>query len=353
MPAAKQRFLDLLATGRVANLPSVLSNTFLGAILAWWLSDAFDLDQHLPYSPSLLAPLLTAVCFYLGGCFLNDWHDAGWDRRHRPERAIPSGRTARMTVGAIAFSLLGAGLALGFLAGWATGVLGLCILLTIAIYTIVHKRSAWAVLVMGLCRALLYPLGFLAQPEPVNLPASYPPFHFSLFEAETKIVLLVVLGVGLLSYVAGLSLIARHEATGAALRGNTRLLAFCLICLPLLTHTCIWASGQPLTIFAGILPFACLLLLPLLRPTSTTTRRVSLLLSSSTTRRVDLLLASIPLIDFIAIPALAQAISLSAHLSTHTIHPAHHPLASIHLLCAIPLAAYILARLLQRVAPAT
>ena len=338
MTTARQRLVDLLATGRVANLPSVLSNTFLGAVLAWWLSDAFDLDKNLPYSPSLLQPLLTAACFYLGGCFLNDWHDAGWDRQHRPERAIPSGRSARMTIGAVAASLLGAGLALSFLSGWPSGVVGLCILTTIIVYTIIHKRSAWGVLAMGLCRALLYPLGCLSQPTPTEVPGSYVFVHLTLFETESKIVILGILGAGLLSYIAGLSLIARHEAGGSSVRGNTRLLAFCLLCLPLLTHTCIWAHSQAFMTLLGILPFTILLLLPLFRS------------AGSSTRRVGLLLASISLIDFICIPALAQSISMSTHLGAH---PADHPLTSIHLLCAVPLVAYVLSRLLQRLAPAS
>ena len=340
MPTARQRLVDLLAMGRIANVPSVLSNTFLGAGLAWSLSNAFNHHKYLPYTPNLAGPLLAALCFYLGGCFLNDWHDVAWDREHRPERAIPSGRSSRMSIGILAFALLGAGLALSFLQGWPVGVVGLGILSSIIIYTFIHKRSAWGVVPMGLCRALLYPLGLLAQPAPIKIPqgGSFW-FHLSLFETETKIVVLVLLGAGLLSYIAGLSLFARHESRGT-LRGNTRLLAFCLLCLPLLTHSCMWVPEHPVMALLGIAPFLLLLLVPLFRA------------RSSVTRRIGLLLASIPLVDFIFMPALAQSISMDASWSWGGAVGAH-PLASPALLCAIPFAAYILSRLLQRVAPAS
>ena len=337
MPAIRQRLVDLLAMGRVANVPSVLCNTFLGAVLAWWLSDAFDPFRHLPYAPNLVGPLLAALCFYLGGCFLNDWHDVAWDREHRPERAIPAGRSTPLGVGILAFSLLGAGLALSFLQGLAVGIVGLGILTAIAIYTLIHKRSAWGVLPMGLCRALLYPLGFLAQPDPVAYGHRWPSIGLPSLETETKIAVLTLLGLGLLSYIAGLSLFARHESKGT-LRGNTRLLAFCLLALPLLTHSCIWVPRYPLMVLLGMAPFASLLLLPLLRS------------AASTEKRIGLLLASIPLVDFICLPALAESLSIDSNWIDSA---GSHLLTSPFLLCAVPLVAYLLARLLQRLAPAS
>ena len=46
MPATiRQRLIDLLAIGRVANLPTVWSNVIVGFLLAWSTADVFFLAQ--------------------------------------------------------------------------------------------------------------------------------------------------------------------------------------------------------------------------------------------------------------------------------------------------------------------
>lgn len=96
---------------------------------------------------------------YVGGMFLNDAWDAGWDREHRPERPVPSGRISRGTVWLGAVLLLAAGLgALGVVEGRLMG-LGAGLLGLIFVYTACHKRTAWAVVPMGGCRMLAYWIG--------------------------------------------------------------------------------------------------------------------------------------------------------------------------------------------------
>ncbi|MDP6208922.1 MAG: hypothetical protein QGG01_11470, partial [Roseibacillus sp.] len=92
-----QRFLDLLAIGRVANLPTVWSNTLVGFLLAWTIDDLeIPFEAGLQRLPLLLIGVTSA---YLFGTFLNDWKDADFDGEHRPERAIPSGRWSRPAIG--------------------------------------------------------------------------------------------------------------------------------------------------------------------------------------------------------------------------------------------------------------
>src|ERR1700722_7791443 len=70
----------LLILGRVSNLPTVWSNCLAG----WWLAGGGS-------RPALLCVSISASFLYLGGMFLNDAFDAGFDRNHRPTRPIPSG----------------------------------------------------------------------------------------------------------------------------------------------------------------------------------------------------------------------------------------------------------------------
>jgi len=180
----------LLSTARVANIPSVVGNVWLGVVLGI-LSNDVVVVLKIPWnSASRLA--LAGVALYVAGNFLNDWMDRGWDAEHRSERALPRGLfPAGLYAGlAVALGLLGVGLAAtvdtrcAIIAGMI--VAGICI------YTVWHKRSAWAVIPMGLCRALLPVMGFTAfHPDPHGIwPAA----------------------VGLFCYIMGLSLSARHES---------------------------------------------------------------------------------------------------------------------------------------------
>ena len=89
----------LLVLGRVSNLPTVWSNCLAG----WLLSGGGTWSRF-----GLL--LFAATCLYIGGMYLNDAFDAEFDRRHRPERPIPSGAVRAETVWLLGFVWLGAGL---------------------------------------------------------------------------------------------------------------------------------------------------------------------------------------------------------------------------------------------------
>ena len=98
-----------LATARIANVPSVISNVWLGVALGafhWgWQSDRVLLTQG-----ALLA--LAGAFLYIGGNFLNDWHDREWDERHRPERALPQGIFSPLSYLLRAVRFLGLGIIL-------------------------------------------------------------------------------------------------------------------------------------------------------------------------------------------------------------------------------------------------
>jgi hypothetical protein len=143
----------LAATLRLPNLPSVWSNTLSGAILALLIIDAQDLSK-LPLA------LLIPTSLYFAGNLLNDWADRAWDARNRPERALPVGlfKPGQYLIAAILLIVVGLGTAIT--AGIPSLVTSACLTACILIYTWSHKKTAWSVIPMAACRALLPVLGY-------------------------------------------------------------------------------------------------------------------------------------------------------------------------------------------------
>jgi 4-hydroxybenzoate polyprenyltransferase len=142
----------LLGLARIPNIPTVWTN----CIAAWFLAGG-------SWQPQLLILLcLGASLIYAGGCTLNDAWDSEWDRQFRPERPIPSGRISLRAVWVVGFAELAAGLAvlMAFPAAALWSALLLC--LWVLFYDQWHKRSAWAVLLMALCRFQLAATAALA-----------------------------------------------------------------------------------------------------------------------------------------------------------------------------------------------
>lgn len=134
-----------------------------------------------------------ATLLYSGGMFLNDAFDAAFDRQYRPERPIPSGLVSRRAVGTWGAAMLGLGWLAGLALGPAAGAYGFGLLAAIVIYDAAHKRTPWAPLLMCACRFLLYLMAASAALGPAGAPV--------LWRA-----------LALAAYVAGLSCIARGES---------------------------------------------------------------------------------------------------------------------------------------------
>lgn len=358
MPATlRQRILDLLAIGRVANLPTVWSNVAVGVFAAYCIP-ARHWDNWLPEQAFAWIVLLGlgASFAYLSGTFLNDWKDLEFDRQHRPERAIPSGRLSRNTVLVIAaaFGLAAAGIFALFPP--QTFVIGVLLLGAVVVYTWSHKATPLAIIPMGLCRALLYLLGFFAFSDgaPVRTTASEFFRRLSgsmgLVDSASAGFTLLGMAAGLLSYVAGLSLAARYESRAGTIRLPKTFIWF-LVFLPLLTHTWWWflrlppilygwrsispslLSGWELAIpsIAGVVPFLLW------------TVRASFVLKRSIPSFVSRALAGICLVDLIAVTGFAFQIQ-TPWPGVNT-----YPL----LLGLLPIALFVFSLALQRLAPAT
>ncbi|MFN0128348.1 MAG: UbiA family prenyltransferase [Verrucomicrobiales bacterium] len=174
----------LWSLARASNFPTVWSNVLAGWLLSWQ-----------PWHGGVGWALAGGTLVYAGGCTLNDAFDARWDREHRPERPIPSGVISEHAVWAagILELLLGLGLLLwAGCGGPVVAALGFSVLW----YDWWHKRSAWAVVPMGLCRV------FLGWAAASMTGWWWPPGA-----------LIAVWLSGLFCYIVGLSLVARREAT--------------------------------------------------------------------------------------------------------------------------------------------
>lgn len=326
------RFIALLASLRIANAPSVVSNVWLGCMLGYFYWGGFGYGEG--GMPKLI---LSGLCLLFAGNLANDWFDRKWDADHRPERALPSGVFHPYTylIGFIALAILGV-----TLAGWVAqpaAYVAVGILAMIAIYTWLHKHTRWAVIPMGLCRAGLYLMGFIvgwleAIGYQDEILATSPPSTRMNFDNSIAWLFIVTHALGMLIYIAGLSLAARYESVDEPPHGMV-LLSRAMLCLPLAAMSAWWMAWYPVPTVLGMLPFAAWLILSLTR------------FRSPVPVFVSALLAGIPLIDLIA--ALPLAISLIA--PDLTLFDSPRLLATV----LVPVGAFLLGRLLQRVAPAT
>ena len=142
-----------------------------------------------------MLPFLFAgvTLLYLGGMFLNDAFDVEFDRQHREERPIPSGRISLAPVWRAGFALLAGGAGLLFWCGPITGGLGLGLALSIILYDAIHKVIAFSPVLMGICRCFVYLIAASMATLGVTGWAIW-------------------CGLALGVYVAGLSFIARRES---------------------------------------------------------------------------------------------------------------------------------------------
>ena len=132
---------------RLPNVPTVWSNVFT----AWVLSGgAFASAKDHAYFALVLAG---GTFLYVSGTLFNDVADVEFDRVHRPERPIPSGRVLRAQVASTAAVLMVCGTAAFLLLG---NYFAIYLPLLILVYTYIHKAIPPAGLFfMASCRLLL------------------------------------------------------------------------------------------------------------------------------------------------------------------------------------------------------
>jgi heme O synthase-like polyprenyltransferase len=294
------RFRALAASARLANVPSVVSNICVGAVIA--LMSGVD---GSPFALQLALVIPAGICLYLAGNFLNDWSDREWDAANRPERALPRGlfKPGIYLAGAVFLSL--SGMALAALANLKSLPVAVAIMVFVLIYTAIHKRSAWSVIPMSLCRALLPALGFLGCAGNVTM---------------SGLAWSIATGLALFCYISGLSLSSRN-ATHASWTSGI-----------LLALAGITAAGSALEVSAHLTSLIVVVVV-----FATWMLLCSRLFMNTVSSRVSGLLAGIPFVDWIFILPVGMAMEETAG----------------HGLIWVPPLAFLAGLALQRLAPAT
>jgi hypothetical protein len=238
-----------------------------------------------------------ATLLYVGGMFLNDAFDADFDRQFRSERPIPSGQITERDVwwyGGLSVFL---GWVLLFLVGNTVALLALVLVAAIILYDAVHKQTEAAPFIMAACRFLLYLVAGAAAFGDLSQPVVW---H----------------GFALAAYIVGLSFLARGES-GA---GKVSFAPLLLVLAPLLANIWIephrnalsWLASAGL---AGWLTWCVL--------------RLKSRMRADVGRIVAGLLAGIVLVDCAAVPMLSFGVAI------------------------VFVGLFLLARLMQRIVPAT
>lgn len=218
-----------LELARISNLPTAWTN-----VTAAWLLAGGELTD------SRLGMLWVAAgLFYCGGMILNDAADVSFDREHRPERPIPSGKVSSRTAWIVGLGMLAGGWALavfgvGACAGIAAGLAAL-----ILAYDLYHKPWAGAVVVMGACRWFLYLV--VGSAALGVCPA--------LWQGDV-----MIRGLALGAYIVGLTMVARQESGGGKASGMAQAGARALLYAPALLTAWEFMQGgrwEPLV----VLPF--------------------------------------------------------------------------------------------------
>ena len=311
-----------LDTSRVANLPSVISNVWLGVAIGTIYEQGFPSSGNIVLWSVFLRLSVAGAMLYIAGNFLNDWADQEWDKEHRSERALPRGLFSSNSYAWVSALLTLSGIAMAWTVSRTSACAASVIVVCIGLYTYGHKRCLWAVIPMGLCRALLPLLGIFAF---TNLLSSKCIHHGLL-------VLSICASLGIFCYIVGLTLAARYESTSEPPIWISLVARGLLLVTPILLA---WGNkglfiDQKL-IIAGTLPYLLWTSLCLRfrrRPVK---------------RFISGLLAGIPFVDWAIL--LPLALALSATSSGWGPFP---------ILCTtIPPLAFLASLLLQRFTPAT
>ncbi len=178
--------------------------------------------------PPLLWLLVGGSLLYTAGMILNDAMDVKFDREHRKERPIPSGRVSVSMAWTVGIAMMVAGAAMCFFGGGACGWLVLALVGAIVAYDAFHKPWAGSVFIMGSCRVLLYLVAGSAVTGGLDVHED---------------ALLIIRSIALGGYVIGLSLVARNETKPLPDRSVARWFGRLTLGLPLIAGIALWMIG--------------------------------------------------------------------------------------------------------------
>jgi len=151
---------------RVSNAPTIISNVLVGIALA---IQSHNIEySHLKNPPPLdfIKPALIVsiilLCIYFGGMILNDAFDVSLDKERRPERPIPQGIITAKTAWSTGLCLLAVSILFSLRINVETIVSTCMLSACVLLYTFLHHRMISSIVLMGVCRALVYVTAFTA-----------------------------------------------------------------------------------------------------------------------------------------------------------------------------------------------
>lgn len=195
----------LMAWAQLVRLPNVF--TVLADVSA-----AFLLVSQGP-SPvaRFILIVLSGVSLYWAGMVLNDVFDVDRDRQERPTRPIPAGLIRLDQARAAGWGLLFLGVILAACSGfipagngsttWIPVAVAMCLAAMVVAYDGPLKPTYLAPVAMGSCRFLSFLLGAAPAVSAVDAGGWFP-----------RHVIAIAFGFGV--YIAGITTMARREATG-------------------------------------------------------------------------------------------------------------------------------------------
>ncbi len=189
--SSSRPLLAWLQLFRLPNVFTAVADVLMGYIFTHSVQSSFGPEWFL--SIKLWALIASTCCLYTAGMVLNDVFDYDIDKAERPERPLPSGRINRRLASTVGYGLLGAGIAVAFVAGLQSALVALLLAVAVFVYDGVTKQTPVAPVVMGSCRMLNVLLGMSCA--------------VTLLQTDQ---LLIAGGLG--TYVAGITWFARCEA---------------------------------------------------------------------------------------------------------------------------------------------
>jgi 4-hydroxybenzoate polyprenyltransferase len=285
-----------LHLARISNLPTVWTNI----TAAWLLAGGAFADHRFAWL------ILAGSLLYTGGMILNDAADVKFDTLHRKERPIPSGKVSARAAWIVSLVMIFGG---ATLAAWfgANPRVTAMLVAAIVFYDLFHKKWAGSVIVMGLCRLLLFLMaasgasadGWMqphvvapAAGATVAAPLTFPP----------GFILTLPAAFALGCYVVGITLAARSEHKHGVAPAASTLLALALLYTPgiIFMMRFAYAGGFAMQIFI-LAAFAILI------SYATQTLRKG---GAAIGQAVGVLLAGIVIVDALAVSSVSVTVAL-------------------------------------------
>ncbi len=286
-----------LELARISNLPTVWTNV----TAAWLLAGGPWLDARLGWM------LGAGSLLYTGGMILNDAADVKFDREHRKERPIPSGKVTVLAAWVIGLGMMLAGGWAALLLTTASLPLIAALMLAIIAYDLYHKPWPGAVWVMGACRVLLFCMAGSAVIPDLMMAEGWlvEPFYKLGPDMLADMPSVVwIMGLTLGAYIVGLTKVARMEAKGALVTPLGSFFAKALLYAPAMVATGFWlshANWRLIPLLGDLTPLTPLAFILIFIAMVTCATRIMRQGGPAIGRAVGILLAGIAVVDALAV----------------------------------------------------